>query len=179
MNLLKQQDLDRLNSVIEQAESSMERLANSTRGTLEGLQDELDRLQGKQDDIDRRRFEARKQELEAQLTLAKQQGDNKSISNLKKALSLNQSIYAEIKSRRKQQEQEAVRREREEQARQENLRTQSPRQPTQGSATQTRATPEKVIRLEYLGGQVDVGIKSGDERRLLEALKNAGMRSAR
>ncbi|KEQ17651.1 coiled-coil domain-containing protein [Endozoicomonas numazuensis] len=89
MNLLNQQDLDRLNSAIEQAESSMERLADSTRGTLEGLQDELDRLQGKQDDIDRRRFEARKQELESQLAIAKQQGDNASISNLKKALSLN------------------------------------------------------------------------------------------
>ncbi|WP_081869854.1 tape measure protein [Endozoicomonas numazuensis] len=179
MNLLNQQDLDRLNSAIDQAEASMERLANSTQGTLEGLQDELDRLQGKQDDIDRRRFEARKQELESQLAIAKQQGDNASISNLKKALSLNQSIYAETKSRRKQQEQEAARREREEKTRQENLHTQPSRQPTQGSAARTRATPDKVIRLEYPGGQVDVGVKAGDERRLLEALKNAGMRSAR
>lgn len=179
MNLLNQQDLDRLNSAIEQAEAGMERLANSTRGTLEGLQDELDRLQGKQDDIDRRRFEARQQELETQLAIAKQQGDNESISNLKKALSLNQSIYAETQSRRKQQEQEAARREREEKARQENLHTQSSRQPTQGSIARTRATPDKVIRLEYPGGQVDVGVKAGDERRLLEALKNAGMRSAR
>ena len=132
------QKLAGLNSAIEQAEAGMERLADTTRGTLEGLQDELDRLQGKQDDIDQRRFEARKQELETQLTLAKQQGDNESISNLKKALSLNQSIYTETKTKRKQQEQAAARREREEQARQEKSRsqrlsTQAPASPKQGN----------------------------------------------
>jgi chromosome segregation ATPase len=168
MNLLNQQDLDRLNSAIEQAEAGMERLADSTRGTLEGLQNELDRLQGKQDDTDQRRFEARKQELETQLTLARQQGDNESISNLKKALSLNQSIYTETKAKRKQQEQATARGDREEQVRQEKSRIQTRRQ----------STPDKVIRLEYPGGQLDVGVKPGDERRLLEALKNAGMRSA-
>ena len=36
---------------------------------------------------------------------------------------------------------------------------------------------QKIIRLEYPGGAVNVGIDSTDETKLLEALKNAGMRT--
>ena len=37
--------------------------------------------------------------------------------------------------------------------------------------------PQKIIRLEYPGGDVNVGIAPNDETKLLEALKNAGMRT--
>ncbi|WP_252177190.1 tape measure protein [Endozoicomonas sp. 4G] len=171
LNLLNQQDLDRLNQSIEQANASMERLSDSTQGTLNSLQDELDRLQGKQGDIEQRRYEARKKGLELELAIAKQEGDSQAVSNLEKALSLNQSILAEKQRQYQLQEQEKAQKQREQQAQQEKTRIQSQRPPAQSR------TPEKVIRLEYPGGQVDVGVKPGDESRLLEALKNAGMRS--
>ena len=47
MSLLDQQSLDQLNQSIQQAEAGMERLADSSKSTLESLQNELDRLQGK------------------------------------------------------------------------------------------------------------------------------------
>ncbi|WP_422135482.1 tape measure protein [Endozoicomonas sp. ALD040] len=172
LNLLNQQDLDRLNQAIEQANDSMQRLSDSTQGTLNSLQDELDRLQGRQGDIEQRRYEARKKDLELELAIAKQDGDSQAVSNLQKALTLNQSIRTEKQRQYELQQQEKVQKQREQQAQQEKSRIQSQRQPTQSRS------PEKVIRLEYPGGQVDVGVKPGDEKRLLEALKNAGMRSA-
>ncbi|WP_422139012.1 tape measure protein [Endozoicomonas sp. ALC020] len=172
LNLLDQQDLDRLNQSIEQANDSMQRLSDSTQGTLDSLQDELDRLQGRQGDIEQRRYEARKKDLELELAIAKQDGDSQAVSNLQKALTLNQSIRTEKQRQYELQQQEKVQKQREQQAQQEKSLIQSPRQPTQSRS------PEKVIRLEYPGGQVDVGVKPGDEKRLLEALKNAGMRSA-
>ncbi|WOG28757.1 tape measure protein [Endozoicomonas sp. 8E] len=172
LNLLDQQDLDRLNQSIEQANDSMQRLSDSTQGTLDSLQDELDRLQGRHGDIEQRRHEARKKDLELELAIAKQDGDAQAVSNLQKALSLNQSIRAEKQRQFQLQQQEKVQKQREQQAQQEKSRIQTQRQPTQSRS------PEKVIRLEYPGGQVDVGVKPGDEKRLLEALKNAGMRSA-
>ncbi|WP_422472637.1 tape measure protein [Endozoicomonas sp. ALB032] len=172
LNLLDQQDLDRLNQAIEQANDSMQRLSDSTQGTLDSLQDELDRLQGRQGDIEQRRYEARKKDLELELAIAKQDGDSQAVSNLQKALSLNQSIRAEKQRQYELQQQEKVQKQRDQQAQQEKSRIQTQRQPTQSRS------PEKVIRLEYPGGQVDVGVKPGDEKRLLEALKNAGMRSA-
>ncbi len=41
----------------------------------------------------------------------------------------------------------------------------------------TQPAPQKIIRLEYPGGAVNAGIDSTDETKLLEALKNAGMRT--
>jgi hypothetical protein len=172
LNLLDQQDLDRLNQAIEQAEAGMEQLGDSTRSTLDSLQDELDRLQGRQEDIEQRRFEARKRELEDQLVTARQSGDNEAISHLQKALSLNQKILTEKQRQHQQKQQEDARREREKSSRQEHSGRHARR-----SASESKS-PEKIIRLEYPGGQLDVGVKPGDERKLLEALKNAGMRSA-
>ncbi len=49
---------------------------------------------------------------------------------------------------------------------------------TSAPATRTvQQSPQKIIRLEYPGGAVNVGIDSTDETKLLEALKNAGMRT--
>ena len=66
MNLLNQQDLDRLNNAIQSAENSISQLADSSRNTLDSLKDELDQLQGKQDEIEKRNYENRQKELKQQ-----------------------------------------------------------------------------------------------------------------
>ncbi|AMO58268.1 tape measure protein [Endozoicomonas montiporae] len=176
MDLLNQQDLDRLNSAIDSAESSMDSLNNSTRNTLEGLQDELDRLQDNKENIEQRQFESRSNDLQKQLQQATQEGDRESIANLNQALSLNQKIYSEKRKQLQQQKQEEVQR-KQQSSQKENSRINSSRQRTQDERTARRASPDKVIRLEYPGGSVNVGVNKGDEAKLLEALKNAGMRS--
>ena len=177
MNLLNQQDLNQLNRAIEQAESGMDRLADSTQSTLDGLQNELDRLQGKNDAIEQRQYEGRQRDLKAQLNEARATGDSDAVGNLQKALSLNKQIYQEKRKQLKDQQREEQQREREDQLRaQQKKKQENPRITRQTSASQSR-TPEKVIRLEYPGGSVNVGVARNDEAKLLEALKNAGMRS--
>ncbi len=51
--------MDTLNRALEQAERHIQSLQNSTRPTLEGLQNERDQLDGNTAAIERRRFEAR------------------------------------------------------------------------------------------------------------------------
>ena len=170
MDLLNQQDLDRLNSAIEQAESSMRSLSDSTRNTLEGLQDELDRLQGNTDQIQQRQFESRQRQLKQQLAQAQHQGDNDAINNLQQALNINQQINTEKRKQNLQQKRENLQ-QKAQQRQQEKPRITQPRQSAQGKSH------DKVIRLEYPGGSVNVGVNGSDEGKLLEALKNAGMRS--
>ncbi|MBO9496627.1 hypothetical protein J7438_21445 [Thalassotalea sp. G20_0] len=52
--------------------------------------------------------------------------------------------------------------------------------PVSKSALTTRTAqpaPQKIIRLEYPGGAVNANIDSTDETKLLDALRNAGMRT--
>ncbi|MGI2027796.1 tape measure protein [Endozoicomonas acroporae] len=169
LNLLNEQDLSRLDSAIQQAEDSMESLNDSARSTLEGLQNELDRLQGKQDEIEKRQYKSRQRDLKSQLEEAKAGGDQQSIQDLNKALQVNEAIYQE---RRKQLAEEQRTEQRQKLTSQrENSRINPPPQ----SAHSKQA--EKIIRLEYPGGSVNVGINQSDESKLLEALKNAGLRS--
>ncbi|MCW7551775.1 tape measure protein [Endozoicomonas gorgoniicola] len=164
LDLLNHQDLDRLTDAIDQAEDSMEQLGNSTRSTLDSMQDELDQLQGKQESIERRRFESRNRDLQSQLQEAQQEGSAESVSNIQQALSLNNQIYSE---RRRQIQQDKL----EERQREfKNL-------PAPPPPKREWRSSEKVIRLEYPGGNVKVGINSSDEAKFLEALKNAGLRS--
>ena len=162
MNLLNQQDMDTLNRALEQAERHMQSLQNSTRSTLEGLQDELDRLDGNTTAIERRRFEARNRELEEKLKQARAKGDGISAANLQEALSLNQRVFSKTQSKRQSDEREK--------RRQTSERTRKP-PPTNNS------TPSKVIRLEYPGGSVNVNVRNGDENKLLRALKESGARA--
>ncbi len=169
MQLLNEQDLSQLDSAIQQAESSMESLNSSARNTLDGLQNELDRLQGKQDQIEKRQYQSRQRELKNQLEEAKAGGDQQSIQDLSKALRLNDAIYREKRNQlaaeqRAEQLQKLP-------SQWENSRINPPPQ----SAHSKQA--EKIIRLEYPGGSVNVGINRSDERKLLDALKNAGLRS--
>ena len=169
LQLLNEQDLSQLDSAIQQAESSMESLNSSARNTLDGLQNELDRLQGKQDQIEKRQYQSRQRELKNQLEEAKAGGDQQSIQDLNKALRLNDAIYRE-KRNQLAEEQRAEQRQKLPSQR-ENSRINPPPQ----SAHSKQA--EKIIRLEYPGGNVNVGINRSDESKLLDALKNAGMRS--
>ena len=164
MELLDQQDMDTLNRALEQAERRMDSLKNGTRSTLENLQDELDRLEGNTEAIERRRFEARKRDLENQLKEARKSGDGDAVSNLERALNLNRKVFSKTKDQRETREREDRQRER-----------QKSRVP--GSESRSSSAPSKVIRLEYAGGSVDVNVRQGDETKLLRALKTAGGRA--
>ncbi|OED40223.1 hypothetical protein ACH42_17060 [Endozoicomonas sp. (ex Bugula neritina AB1)] len=170
MNLLDQQDLDRLNSAIQSAEDGMNSLNDSTRNTLDSLQNELDQLQGKQEDIERRKYENQQRDLKQQQTEAQAKGDSQAVSNITQALSLSSQVYQEQRRQTQKKKQEERLRDKEKR-KQENSRIN-----TRAEDTQSKS-PQKIIRLEYPGGGVNIGIDGKDETKLLEALKNAGLRS--
>ncbi len=163
MNLLDQQSLDQLNRSIQQAEASMERLVDSSQSTLESLQNELDRLQGKNEQIEQRQYQARQRQLQTELEEAKSSGDSTAQQNLQKALNLNSQIYDERRRQSAQQKREE---------RKAQPAIQAPQQPPK-----QKTMPDKVIRLDYPGGNINVGINPRDEIKLLDMLKYAGMRS--
>ena len=159
LNLLNQQDLDKLNNAIASAEQSMASLGDSARNTLNSLQDELDQLQGRQSDIEQRRYQNQRDELKAQRAEATAKGDQEAIKNLTSALRLSEQIYNERVRPANNEKAKAAQ--------------------EQGSTAPRshRPSPQKIIRLEYPGGDVNVGIAPNDETKLLDALKNAGMRT--
>ena len=159
LNLLNQQDLDKLNNAIASAEQSMASLGDSSRNTLNSLQDELDQLQGRQADIEQRRYQNQRDDLRTQRAEATVRGDQEAIKNLTSALRLSEQIYNKRVRQANNEKTKAVR--------------------EQGSTVSRvqRPSPQKIIRLEYPGGDVNVGIAPNDESKLLEALKNAGMRT--
>lgn len=163
LDLLNNQDLDRLNNAIRSAEQTMSQLGDSSRNTLDSLQDELDQLQGKQNDIEKRRYENRQADLKTQKEEAVASGDQKAIQDLNKAIQVSEQIYNE-----RQRQSQVAKREARQQSQESRLSV-PPRI--------ERQTPQKVIRLEYPNGAVNVGIATTDETKLLEALKNAGMRT--
>ncbi|NNT92297.1 phage tail length tape measure family protein [Stutzerimonas nitrititolerans] len=164
MSLLNDSDLRTLESAIQAAKDRMEQMANSTRSTLEGLQDELDNLQGRTEDIERRRFASRRRELEAQMAEANAQGDSQAVANAARALGMLRQIESETAQQRQREEQQK--------------RIDAQQQP-QGAAPQQAQAPGKVIRLEVPGRQaVDVAVRSeADETKLLGVLESAGLRS--
>ena len=166
MELLNQQDMDKLKRALEQAERQMHSLQNSTRSTLEGLQDELDRLDGNTEAIERRRFEARNRDLEQKLKQARSKGDGHSAANLQQALSLNQRVFNKTRDKRENEERETRRRKSFDRA-----------PPPRNGAGQRNESPSKVIRLEYPGGNVNVSVRQGDDVKLLRALKESGARA--
>ncbi|NIU61376.1 MAG: tape measure domain-containing protein, partial [Pseudomonas stutzeri] len=88
LSLLDDSDLSSLESAIAAAEQRMQQMGESTRSTLDSLQDELDNLQGRTEDIERRRFASRRRELEAQLAEANAQGDSQAVANASRALGM-------------------------------------------------------------------------------------------
>ncbi|WP_419835447.1 tape measure protein [Endozoicomonas atrinae] len=163
MNLLNSQDLDRLNNAIRSAEQSMDSLGESSRNTLNSLQDELDELQGRQSDIEQRRYQTQRDDLKAQQAEAIAKGDQEAIKNITSALRISEQIYNKRIRQANNEKAQAL---------------QESQESTSAPTTRTtQPAPQKIIRLEYPGGAVNVGIDSTDEIKLLEALKNAGMRT--
>ena len=165
LDLLDQQDMDSLNRALVQAERQMRSLQDSSRSTLESLQDELDRLEGNTTAIEKRRYESRKRDLEQQLADAQKIGNSKAVVNLQQALSLNSEVFQKTNKKRLSEERQQRQREIEKQ------------KPDNQQQKQPSSAPSKVIRLEYPGGSVNVGVEQGDDIKLLRALKQAGMRA--
>ncbi|PKF72669.1 tape measure domain-containing protein [Pseudomonas fluvialis] len=166
MGLLDDSDLSALESAIASAQQRMQQMAESTRSTLSGLQDELDGLQGRQDDIERRRFAGRRRELQAQLAEAQAGGDSQAVANASRALGLLRQIESESEAKRQSEAQRARQEE------------QTKAKEAKPATTQAEA-PSKVIRLEVPGrAPVDVAVRStDDETKLLGILESAGLRS--
>lgn len=164
LSLLDESDLSGLESAISAAQQRMEQMNQSTRGTLEGLMDELDGLQGRTEEIERRKFAARQRELQTQLAEAQAGGDSQSVANAQRALGTLRQIEAETAQQRQRAEQEK--------------RLEANKQAAT-PAPAAAATPSKVIRLETANGKsVDVAVTSDrDETNLLSILQDAGLRA--
>ncbi|MCP3432979.1 phage tail length tape measure family protein, partial [Stutzerimonas stutzeri] len=164
LSLLDDSDLSSLESAIAAAEQRMQQMGESTRSTLDSLQDELDNLQGRTEDIERRRFASRRRELEAQLAEANAQGDSQAVANASRALGMLRQIEAESAQQRQREEQ------------QKRIEAQQAEKPAGSEQPQA---PSKVIRLEVPGRQpVDVAVSSDtDATNLLGILEQAGLRA--
>ncbi|MGN0924745.1 phage tail length tape measure family protein [Ectopseudomonas mendocina] len=164
LGLLDDSDLSALESAIDAANQRMQQMGDSTRSTLESLQDELDGLQGRTDDIERRRFAARQRELQAQLAEAQAGGDAQAVANASRALGLLRQIESESAQQRQAEEQK---------------KRMEAQQATQPAAQQPAQAPGKVIRLEAPGrAPVDVRVASdADETNLLGILEQYAQRS--
>ena len=164
LGLLDKSDLSGLESAISAAQQRMDQMNQSTRGTLEGLMDELDGLQGRTEDIERRRFAARQRELQAQLAEAQAGGDSQAVANASLALGMLRQIEAETTQQRQRAEQ------------QKRIDDQQKANP---APVAQQAAPAKVIRLETSRGKaVDIAVNSAsDETNLLSILEDAGLRA--
>jgi ribosomal protein L14E/L6E/L27E len=179
LSLLDESDLSGLESAIEAANQRMKQMGDSTRSTLESLQDELDGLQGRQDDIERRRFAARQRELQAQLAEAQAGGDAQAVANASRALGLLRQIEAESAQARQAEEQKKRMEAQQASQAEEQEKRMEAQQATQPAAQQAAQTPSKVIRLEIPGRPaVDVAVSDdAAETNLLSILEQAGLRS--
>ncbi|SDF22408.1 phage tail length tape measure family protein [Phytopseudomonas seleniipraecipitans] len=168
LGMLDDADLSSLDSAIKSAQDSMEQMGQSTRSTLDSLQDELDGLQGRTEDIERRRFASRRRELEAQLAEANAGGDTHAVANASKALGMLRQIEAESAQARQADEQKK---------RQEEI-AKAAAPIASANAAQAPQQPSRVIRLELGGKAVDVAVGSAaDETNLLSLLEDAALRA--
>lgn len=164
MDLLDKSDLDTLTGAIAAAEQQMKAMGDSTRNTLEGLQDELDRLQGNEEDIERRRFSARRRELEAQQAEAQKTGDQTAIGNIGKALSMLRQLESETAQQREAQAQQK--------------RIDAANKAAESAPSPAPAKPSTTIRLESArGAAVDVQVPEGQQTVLLDILQQSGLRA--
>jgi len=163
--LLDDSDLSALEGAVEAAKQKMDQLADSTKSTLQSLNDELLQLQGTQEEIEKSKMDSRRRDLQSQLADARKDGDDRAVRNLQQAL----STLSEIESERER----AARNKKAEDAKAEADKTATAKAPV----TQ-KQEPTKVIKLQLGGQSVDVGVGSaGDEAALLSILEQAGLRS--
>lgn len=163
--LLDDSDLSALEGAVEAAKQKMDQLADSTKSTLQSLNDELLQLQGTQEEIEKSKMDSRRRDLQSQLADARKDGDDRAVRNLQQAL----STLSEIESERER----AARNKKAEDA-----KAEADKAATAKAPITQKQEPTKVIQLQLGGQSVDVGVgSSGDEAALLSILEQAGLRS--
>jgi hypothetical protein len=93
-SLLGSEELRPLRDALKDAKERMRGLAESARDTLNSLRDELDGMNKNYDAIEKRRAEARKAEILAQIAIAKSAGNATAVADLTRALALLNQISA-------------------------------------------------------------------------------------
>ncbi len=163
--LLDDSDLSALEGAVEAAKQKMDQLADSTKSTLQSLNDELLQLKGTQEEIEKSKMDSRRRDLQSQLADARKDGDDRAVRNLQQAL----STLSEIESERER----AARNKKAEDA-----KAEADKAATAKAPVTQKQEPTKVIKLQLGGQSVDVGVGSaGDEAALLSILEQAGLRS--
>lgn len=162
--MLDESDLSALEGAVDAAKQKMDQLADSTKSTLDSLNDELLQLKGTQEEIEKSKMDSRRRDLQSQLAEARKDGDDRAVRNLQKAL----STLSEIESERER----AARNKKAEEAKAEAEKAASK------PATTQKQEPTKIIKLQVGGQSVNVGVESSrDETALLDILAQAGLRS--
>jgi len=160
LDLLDASDFSELDSALESVKQQFESVADSAKGTLASIRDELDKVRGNEEAIERRRMQSRQAELQAQIAEAQAVGNLAAVADLRQALGMLRAIQSETELAReteaRQQRREAV----------------------AAAAPEAAPTPSTIIRLETAQGRsVDVSVPTGQQDALLGILEQAGLRS--
>lgn len=160
LDLLDASDFSELDSALESVKQQFESVADSAKGTLASIRDELDKVRGNEEAIERRRMQSRQAELQAQIAEAQAVGNQAAVADLRQALGMLRAIQSETELAReteaRQQRREAV----------------------AAAAPEAAPTPSTIIRLETAQGRsVDVSVPTGQQDALLGILEQAGLRS--
>lgn len=160
LDLLDASDFSELDSALESVKQQFESVADSAKGTLASIRDELDKVRGNEEAIERRRMQSRQAELQAQIAEAQAVGNQAAVADLRQALGMLRTIQSETELAReteaRQQRREAV----------------------AAAAPEAAPTPSTIIRLETAQGRsVDVSVPTGQQDALLGILEQAGLRS--
>lgn len=160
LDLLDASDFSELDSALESVKQQFESVADSAKGTLASIRDELDKVRGNEEAIERRRMQSRQAELQAQIAEAQAVGNQAAVADLRQALGMLRAIQSETELAR------------ETEARQQR------RESVAAAAPEAAPTPSTIIRLETAQGRsVDVSVPTGQQDALLGILEQAGLRS--
>ena len=156
MSLLGEEDLSQLQSALDSANQKLESMRATAKSVVDGLQDELDRLNGNQEAIAERQYKNKKEEYEAKLKEARAWNDQQTIQYYTKALQLLDQVRSdELKQSREEKRQTAQRQ----------------------SSTTSESQTHKVQTVEVKIGTRRVEVLANNKDDLLDALEEFGARS--
>lgn len=162
-DLLDDSDLSALEGAVDAAKQKMDQLADSTKSTLQSLNDELLQLKGTQEEIEKSKMDSRRRDLQSQLVEARKDGDDRAVKNLQQALNTLSEIESERERVARNKKADDAKAEAEKAAQEQPAKKQE---------------PTKIIKLQVGSQSVDVGVGStNDEAALLSILEQAGLRS--
>ena len=180
---LGEQELAPLRNAISDAERRLLSLRDGLAGTVNSLQDELDRLNDNQNAIEQRRYQQQLAELQAQLQQAQEAGDKQAIASAQEALKLAKEIYA-IKQAQLKEEQTSNQAINDDQpgttAPTTRPQTRQPAQTTQPASTGTSVTSVSgTVRLELVlpGKTYNASMQRGDAAAMLAEIERAASTS--